>query len=127
MKEPLLKITFTIKPSYGNQTTIALKGYHLYYSNNMGKGYESIGQNANLESELSADEYTYLVGDINDIKISAIPPWVGGLDGTSFELDIKNGFNKTSFIWWGKCPDSWKQLEALANRLTEYVKKYQKE
>jgi len=127
MKELLLKITLTIKPSYGYQTAIVLKENHFYYTDNLGRGAQFISQNANFESALSADEYNYLIGDLKDIKISALPPYVGGLDGTTFELDIENGFNKTSFTWWGKCPDSWKPLEALANRLTEYAKKLQKE
>ncbi len=126
MRELLFKITFTVNPSYGNRTAIILKENYLYYTDNLGFGPQFISQNAKFESALSADEYKYLIGDIKKIAVSPAPPFIGGLDGTTYELDIEYGSNKASFSWWEGCPEIWKPLAALANRLTEYARRFQK-
>jgi hypothetical protein len=125
MIDPLFKITFVINPSYGNRSGIILRENHFYYTDNLGFEHRFIIKNAKFESTLSADDYERLIGDIKNTTIPLVPPYSGGLDGTTFEIDIENGFNKASYKWWCECPDIWKPLESLADRLLEYARKLQ--
>jgi hypothetical protein len=37
-------------------------------------------------------------------NIAIIPEFVMGLDGTTYTIKIKNGFNEVSYKWWGGTP-----------------------
>jgi len=69
-----------------------------------------------------SSDYDYLIGNLKDITTPPFPSYGGGLDGITFEVKIENGLNKAHFSWWVECPERWKELEYLANRLITYAR-----
>ena len=41
-----------------------------------------------------------------------------GLDGTSYEIELRSGFHSVIYHWWGSAPASW---EALGRVFTQTV------
>ena len=51
------------------------------------------------------------------LSLPVVGPFVMGLDGTSYYLTIRNGFNETTLRWWGILPDEWRALEPIIAEL----------
>lgn len=54
-------------------------------------------------------------------RISAAPPPVAGLDGTTHTLCIGGLFNKATYRWWSYLPEGWADLSPIVGTLTKYA------
>ena len=60
-----------------------------------------------------------LLARFQEVSISALPvPEVFGLDGTSYEIELRSGFHSVIYHWWRSAPASW---EALGRVFTQTV------
>jgi hypothetical protein len=116
------KVSLEVRPAFGTRLVISFKKDHLYCEGNLGLEQRFIYPGVYFESALSSSDYDYLIGNLKDITTPPFPSYGGGLDGITFEVKIENGLNKAHFSWWVECPERWKELEYLANRLITYAR-----
>jgi len=57
--------------------------------------------NGEWEFDMPVSDYGDIVHIIQNIKVTSIPEFAIGLDGTTYELNIRNGFNSAVYHWWG--------------------------
>ncbi len=77
--------------------------------------------NGEWEFDMSVNDYGDIVHLIQDIEVTAIPEFVNGLDGTTYELNISNGFNSTVYHWWEEPPAGWEDLGKFTAKLIKYT------
>ncbi len=117
-----ISITLEISPSFSGELRIELSEGFLSSKGNIDLENICCFSDAQLKLELTAVNYDYLLGNIREITIPAIPDFSIGLDGTTYKITFSNGFNLASYTWWGECPKEWNELGNLANRLISYVR-----
>lgn len=66
--------------------------------------------NGEWEFNMSVSDFGDIVHIIQKIEVTTIPEFAIGLDGTTYELNISNGFNSAVYHWWGEPPAGWESL-----------------
>ncbi len=64
----------------------------------------------------------YLLRNLAEARIPAIPEYVAGLDGTDYELMLNQGFNITTYRWWGNAPKGYEPIAAFTNELLKLAR-----
>jgi len=118
-----LEIELEVYPSFKLPLKITVEKCHITYQGYFKQGNSDFPQNASGKIPISSSDFNELVGDIKIGRISAFPKYSMGLDGTTFKISIKNGFNSAIYEWWAECPSEWAQLGKLAEKLIDYVKR----
>jgi len=106
LKETEFEIFFEIFLSAVNKTN----GQNLNLFEDITKGIE-------WRREVSLRDAEKITAALESQVMSVVPEEVFGLDGTTYELVIKRGFNKIQFRWWGEPPAAWRALRELSNTL----------
>jgi len=78
--------------------------------------------NGEWEFDMSISDYSDIVHIIQNIEVTAIPEFAIGLDGTTYELNIRNGFNSAVYHWWGEPPAGWEDLGKFTAKLIKYTR-----
>ncbi len=64
---------------------------------------------------------------LNQLRSAQIPAWVddrhAGLDGTSYELALGEGFCYVRYHWWAELPESWQPLAPTVNAILDLSEK----
>jgi hypothetical protein len=122
MKHALL--TLTVDSSFEGGYTISLfKEYELesvHYSLHYEESWFPYSKPTLLspkEVTISAEEVEHvLVLLTHSCTVFKVEPIVG-LDGTTFELRIADGFTGAHYKWWCGLPEGWEALGEIANAL----------
>lgn len=56
---------------------------------------------------------------VENLKISVVPDYILGLDGTRITVSITQGLNKVELFWWWKAPKQWEGVEKLVEMVRE--------
>jgi hypothetical protein len=121
----MITVIFEVRPAFGSALVITMAENVFSFAGDIKLAQPRLYRLYWPESEfkLYKDDYQSLIGDIEKLKLTAMPPYNGGLDGITFTLKIINGSNESSFKWWVKCPEEWTELDRLGERLLVYAKK----
>ena len=82
----------------------------------------AVEANGEWEFDMPVSDYGDLVHIIQNIEVTAIPEFAIGLDGTTYELNISNGFNSAVYHWWGEPPAGVEDLGKFAAKLIKYAR-----
>jgi len=93
---------------------------NIYIEENMEK--RGLKANGEWEFDMSISDYSDIVHIIQNIEVTAIPEFAIGLDGTTYELNIRNGFNSAVYQWWGEPPAGWEDLGKFTAKLIKYTR-----
>lgn len=119
----MMEIQLKVHPAFGNPLEIRMTENSFSYRGDVDFAQSGLHQNVQSEFKLPTSDYNALVGDLKKVKLPLMPEFVHGLDGITYTLSIGDGVDKASFRWWMKCPEEWKELEYLVERLTAYAKR----
>jgi hypothetical protein len=78
--------------------------------------------NGEWDFNMPVSDYGDIVHIIQNIEVTSIPEFALGLDGTTYELNIRNGFNSAAYHWWGEPPAGWENLGKFTEKLIEYTR-----
>lgn len=78
--------------------------------------------NGEWEFDMPVSDYGDIVHIIQNIEVTSIPEFATGLDGTTYELNIRNGFNSAVYHWWGEPPAGWEDLGKFTAKLIKYTR-----
>jgi hypothetical protein len=93
---------------------------NIYIEENMEESVlEAVGE---WEFDMPFSDYSDIVHIIQNIEVTTIPEFAIGLDGTTYELNISNGFNSIVYHWWEELPASWEDLGKFTAKLIEYAR-----
>jgi len=117
-----LEIELEVDPSFSPPLKITAKKGVITYDGNLEQENSIFEPNAGGEITISQSDFNDLLGDIKLNRITAFPEFSMGLDGTTYTISIKNGFNSATYNWWVECPPEWETLGKLAEKLIDFVK-----
>jgi hypothetical protein len=83
----------------------------------VGQDRKEMTKSMNWQREVSPLEAKTITSILEHLIVTAVPESVEGLDGTTYTLRIKRGFNVVEFTWWGEPPARWQALGGLAKML----------
>jgi hypothetical protein len=83
----------------------------------VGRDLEEITKNMNWQREVPPLEAKTITTILEHLVATVAPESVQGLDGTTYTLLIKRGFNVAQFTWWCEPPAGWQALGELAKTL----------
>jgi len=118
-----LEIELKVDPSFSRPLKITAKKGIITYKGNLEQENSIFEPNAGGKITISPSDFNNLLGDIKLYRITAFPEFSMGLDGTTYTISIKNGFNSVTYSWWAECPPEWETLGTLAEKLIDFVKK----
>lgn len=78
--------------------------------------------NGEWEFDVSVSDYDDMVHIIQNIEVTAIPEFAIGLDGMTYKLNIRNGFNSAVYHWWGEPQAGWEDLGKFTTKLIKYTR-----
>ncbi|MGB5632723.1 MAG: hypothetical protein WBM44_29085 [Waterburya sp.] len=79
-------------------------------------------QNQSTEPEILDIELAKrILNEASNISIKPIPNYRIGVDGTTFELEFRAGFNLVKYRWWCDLPDNWRVFLPLIDILNNYI------
>jgi hypothetical protein len=70
-----------------------------------------------IERELDDLEAEALERCLARVSLPLLPQFAIGLDGTTWKLDLENGWNKVQLEWWPQLPAAWESLRPLLDYL----------
>jgi hypothetical protein len=76
-------------------------------------------ESVNYSLELNKNLVTKLLTAMSEIKIPAIPEFNSGIDGSTYMLNINNGYNSSCYTWWNTPPRGYESLGRLVELLVE--------
>jgi hypothetical protein len=83
----------------------------------VGRDREEITKSMNWQREVPPLEAKTIATILEQLVPTVVPESVEGLDGTTYTLLIKRGFNVIQFTWWCEPPAGWQALGGLAKTL----------
>jgi len=116
-----LEIELEVDPSFSPPLKITAKKGVITYEGNLEQENSIFEPNAGGEITISPSDFDNLLGDFKLSLITAFPEFSMGLDGTTYTIRIKNGFNSSTYNWWVECPPEWETLGKLAEKLIDFV------
>ena len=78
--------------------------------------------NGEWDFDMPVSDYSDIVHIIQNIEVTPIPKLAIGLDGTTYELNIRNEFNSAVYHWWGDPPEGWEDLGKFTAKLIKYTR-----
>jgi len=93
---------------------------NIYIEENMEES--ALDTDGEWEFEMSVSDYEDIVHVIQNLEVKAIPEFIMGVDGTTYELKIHNGFNSVEYNWWGELPAGWENLGKFTTKLIKYTR-----
>jgi hypothetical protein len=78
---------------------------------------EEITKSINWQREVPPLEAKTIATILEHQVVTVAPEGIAGLDGTTYTLLIKRGFNVVRFTWWCEPPARWQALGELAKTL----------
>jgi len=118
-----LEIELEVDPSFSTSLKITAKKGVIAYEGNVEQEESFFEPDISGKIIISPSEFNELFGYIESYRITAFPEFSMGLDGTTYTISIKNGFNSVIYSWWEECPPEWEKLGKLADKLIDFVKK----
>ena len=118
-----LEIVLVVDPSFISPLKITANKEVIAYQGNLEQENSILGPNDSGKITMSPSDFNDLLEDIKLYRITAFPEFSMGLDGTTYTISIKNGFNSVTYSWWEECPPEWEKLGKLADKLIDYVKR----
>ena len=118
-----LEIELEVDPSFSSPLKITANKEVIAYQGNLEQENYIIGPNDSGKITISPSDFNDLLEDIKLSRIPASPEFSMGLDGTTYTISIKNGFNSVTYSWWEECPPEWEKLGKLADKLIDYVER----
>jgi hypothetical protein len=76
-----------------------------------------------VKLEVPKQDFEKFVRELRTIQIPAFPSNEMGLDGTTYEIQISNGFNDATYSWWEDPPEGWEPLKVFFDRLMAYAQR----
>lgn len=77
--------------------------------------------------QLTSREPMQLLAYARKIEVKAFPSGGSmGVDGTTHELELIAGFNRSTFRWWLKAPVGWEPLTEIAAELMAIAQPYRR-
>ncbi len=61
------------------------------------------------------------IEQLGSFRITSIPTFVLGLDGTTHKLEISNGLNRQSYEWWSELPEGYDAIRVFVDWLYQCV------
>jgi len=83
----------------------------------VGRNHEEITKCINWQREVPPLEAKTITTILEHQFATVVPERVEGLDGTTYTLLFKRGFNAVQFTWWCEPPARWQALGELAKTL----------
>ena len=123
LNDESLEIELEVDPSFSPPLKITANKGVIAYQGNLEQENYIIGPNDSGKITISPSDFNDLLEDIKLSRIPASPEFSMGLDGTTYTICIKNGFNSVTYSWWEECPPEWEKLGKLADKLIDYVER----
>ncbi len=60
-----------------------------------------------------------LIAGMSAIKVPAVPEFTSGISGSTYILNINNGFNSSRYTWWNNPPKGYESLGRFVELLVE--------
>ena len=76
-------------------------------------------ESVNYTLELKKSLVDKLLKAMSEIKIPAVPEYSTGIAGSTYILNINNGFNSSCYTWWNKPPKGYEPLGRFVELLVE--------
>jgi hypothetical protein len=76
-------------------------------------------ESVNYTLDLKKSLVDKLLSAMSEIKIPAVPEYTTGLAGSTYILNINNGFNSSCYTWWDKPPKGYESLGRFVELLVE--------
>ena len=73
----------------------------------------------NYNLKLSRELVEKMMKAMARIKIPAVPEYKTGISGSTYILNINNGFNASRYTWWNKPPAGYESLGRFVELLIE--------
>lgn len=119
-----LEIDLEADPSYSAPLKITVKKGIIEYQGKLMDGNYMLEPDISGKITISPSDFNDMLRDIKLCRISAFPKELSmGLDGTTYTISVRNGFNSAIYSWWEECPSEWEKLGKLADKLIDYVKR----
>lgn len=83
----------------------------------------NVFKDAEIDKKISNEDAKSILNKLQKVSIQPMPEFAMGLDGTTHEIIIENGFNKSAFTWWSKAPKQFKELEHLLKKILNLAQK----
>lgn len=68
---------------------------------------------------IGAGYANHLLRQLAEARVSAMPEYVMGVDGVTYELTLTQGLNCTVYRWWNEAPKGYAALAVFCNALLE--------
>lgn len=74
--------------------------------------------------KLDVGDSTTLSERLRRVRLSLFADGPMGLDGTTYQLSLRNGLITSQFCWWCDLPEGWEDLQALLELLESCAARY---
>ncbi len=71
------------------------------------------------QKSFNAVDAQRLLRQLREARVTAIPPFICGLDGAIYELSLIQGFNAVTYSWWPGVPKGYEPLVEFGNALLQ--------
>jgi len=71
------------------------------------------------QRSIGAGYAQHLLHQLDEARIPAIPPFMSGCDGATYELSFTQGLNAVTYRWWPDAPKSYEPLVRFGNELLQ--------
>jgi hypothetical protein len=76
-------------------------------------------ESVNYTLDLNKNLVDKLLKAMSEIKIPVVPEYTSGITGSTYILNINNGFNSSCYTWWNKPPKGYESLGRFVELIVE--------
>ncbi len=114
-------IKFQVSPSFPDDIEIEIilenRGDKWVLSGGYGKMYDK----QKVEKDIPSTQVNRVLAFLSSSRISPIPTFAMGVDGTTYSLEVSTGYNSVSYTWWGTIPDEYEPFKELIKSLLSWA------